>query len=570
VSEHPQPEARHRYIVLAVVLTASFMVLLDISIVNVAIPSIQRNLNASYGQIQLVIALYSLAYAVVLITGGRLGDIFGRKRLFMIGMTGFTLASAACGFAQSPEMLITSRVVQGTMAALMYPQVLSVIQVTFPVRQRGAAFAVLGATIGIATITGPLLGGLLIQLNVAGLDWRPIFLVNVPVGIGAVGGAMYLLHETKAPDAPHLDIPGVILATLGLGLVIYPLIEGRDAGWPAWAFISMVASVPFLVAFAWYERRRTQANNSPLVDTSLFQHRSFVAGIFVGMAMFSGIPAFFLTFTLLLQIGLGFTPLEAGVTSVPFAFGSLVASIYSARLAPRLGRYILSLGAGVLALGGLGVIITLHLGGISIQGWYLAPALLVCGIGLGLFVAPLINIVLAAVPVRSAGSASGVFTTVQQFGTSFGIALVGVVLFSLLGANADQAARDAEGAVLNPQMVALSLPDSLISRVDQSFLACFHDRANASDPTATPPSCVKAQQTRLAPEALAALGPDAPARLGKLQGIFQQAGLDALKRDFVATAQPSTGFSVFMWFITFLLVPFLPRRMVTHGAPAPA
>ena len=383
MSQTREPAARHPAIVLAVVLTASFMILLDISIVNVAIPSIQRNLNASYGQIQLVIAFYSLAYAVVLITGGRLGDIFGRKRLFIIGMTGFVLASAACGFAQSPEMLIASRVIQGVMAALMYPQVLSVIQVTFPVSRRGSAFAALGAVIGLATITGPILGGLLIQGNLFGLDWRPIFLVNLPVGIAAILGAVFLLHETRAPDAPHLDVPGVVIVSLGVGLLIYPLIEGRDAGWPLWAFVSMVAAVPCLAAFLCYERRRTLRHASPLVDTSLFEHRSFVAGLFVGMSVFAGIPAFFLTFTLLLQIGLGFTALQAGLTSFPFALGSVIASTASARLAPRLGRNILSVGSAVLALGGAGFILTLHLAGPGLQGWQLAPVLLVAGTGLG-------------------------------------------------------------------------------------------------------------------------------------------------------------------------------------------
>jgi len=542
------------------------MVLLDISIVNVAIPSIQRNLNASYGQVQLVIALYSLAYAVVLITGGRLGDIYGRKRLFILGMCGFTLASAACGFAQSPEMLVGSRVVQGVMAALMYPQVLSVIQVTFPVRQRAGAFAALGAVIGLASITGPLLGGFIIQANLFGLDWRPIFLVNLPVGIASVTGALLLLKETRSPDAPRLDIPGVVLVSVGLGMVIYPLIEGRDLGWPAWAFACMAAAVPLLVAFALYERRRTRAQNSPLVDTSLFQHRSFVAGLLVAIGMFAAIPAFFLTFSLTLQIGLGFTALAAGIASFPFALGSMLTSTASARLAPRLGRNILSLGAGVLVVGAIGVIATLRLAGTALQGWQLAPALLVCGLGLGLFIAPLVNIVLAAVPVRSAGSASGIYTTVLQFGNALGIALVGVVLFGFLASNADRAAGDAANATLNPQLQALHLPAPAIARFDAAFTTCFHDRANASDPTVTPASCTRAQQQ--APPTGNA--PATPSLVARLQAVFQQAGLEALKRDFVASAQPAIGFSVAGWALAFLLVPFLPRQMASRGGPAGA
>ena len=226
------------------VLIASFMILLDISIVNVAIPSVQRDLGATYAEIQWVLAGYQLAYAVVLITGGRLGDIFGRKRLFIIGVSGFTIASLICGLAPSPIALIAARVLQGLMAALMYPQVLSVIQVSFPPRERGAAFGVFGGVIGVASISGPLLGGLLIQadIHVGGhaLLWRPIFLVNLPIGIGAVVAAFIFLRESRAPSAPRLDIPGVVLATIGLFLIAFPLVEGRDAGWPLWAYLMLV------------------------------------------------------------------------------------------------------------------------------------------------------------------------------------------------------------------------------------------------------------------------------------------------------------------------------------------
>src|SRR6266511_3150983 len=205
-----------RWVALVIVLVAGFMQLVDISIVNVAIPSIQRDLDASYSQIQWVLAGYQLAFAVTLITGGRLGDIFGRRRLFMLGMAGFTLASALCGLAQSPGMLIGSRVLQGLMGAIMFPQTLSVIQVTFPPRERGTAFGMFGATIGLATITGPLVGGLLINGELLGLDWRPIFLVNVPIGIAALVAATRLLHESKAPRALRLDLAGVGLATAGV------------------------------------------------------------------------------------------------------------------------------------------------------------------------------------------------------------------------------------------------------------------------------------------------------------------------------------------------------------------
>lgn len=219
---------------LAIIMTATFVQLIDVSIVNVAIPSIQRELHASSAEIQLVVAGYLLAFAMTLITGARLGDIFGRTRLFIIGMVGFTLASAACGAAPTATALVVSRVVQGAFSALMYPQVLSVIQVSIPPRDRGRAFGILGAVIGLATILGPVVGGLLISANIAGSTWRSIFYVNVPIGIAAVAGALYRLPRSKAPDAPRLDIPGALLATAGVFLLVFPLVQGRQDGWPAW------------------------------------------------------------------------------------------------------------------------------------------------------------------------------------------------------------------------------------------------------------------------------------------------------------------------------------------------
>jgi EmrB/QacA subfamily drug resistance transporter len=557
-----------RWIILGTVLAATFMVLIDISIVNVAIPSIQRTLSATFAQIQLVIALYSLAYAVVLITGGRLGDIYGRKRLFMLGVSGFTIASLLCGFAQSPEMLIGSRILQGLMAALMYPQVLSVVQVTFPPRERGSAFAVLGATVGVATIAGPLLGGVLIQGNLFGLEWRPIFLVNVPIGIGAVLAASFLLHESRAEHANQLDPVGVVIVTLGLGLLVYPLIEGRDAGWPLWAYVSLAASLPVLALFFWYEQGKTARNDSPLMDMHLFRIPSFVSGTFVGVFLFSGIPSFFLTFSLFLQIGLGFTALETGVSSVPFSIGSMLASASSARLAPRLGRRILSMGSITLTIGALLVILTIRISGPDLKGYYLAPALFVCGIGLGWFIAPLLNFILAAVPLRSAGSASGLFTTVQQVGTALGIALIGVILFGLLARNADDASAQVKPDI-NRQLAAAGVPQSAIARIDQAFAVCFHDRSTAKDPTAVPESCRQAQRIQLFPSSgLSPLPPQQSALGQTISAILRDAGLRSLKINFWESVQVAFLFDLAVWALTFFLIPFLPARPAHLGPPA--
>ena len=226
-----------RWLTLTILLLAAFMNLLDVSIVNIAIPSIQRNLHASYADVQWALAGYTLAYALVLITGGRLGDIFGRKRLFLVGVVGFTIMSALCGAAQSPGMLIASRVVQGAMGAIMVPQVLAVIQVIFPPAERIKALAGFGVTAGLGTVSGPLIGGLLIQHNLFGLGWRPIFLINVPVGVLAVAAAAVLVRESRAPKPPKLDLIGVGLISAALLLLLYPLVQGRELGWPGWTFV---------------------------------------------------------------------------------------------------------------------------------------------------------------------------------------------------------------------------------------------------------------------------------------------------------------------------------------------
>src|SRR3984885_5456443 len=329
--QQPELDPR-RWLALASVMTGLFMVLLDVSIVNVAVPAIRSNLQANNADIQFVIAGYGLAYAVLLITGGRLGDIFGRKRLFIIGMSGFVIASALCGLAQ------------GAMAAMMYPQVLSVIQVTFPPQERARVFGLVGAVIGIATITGPLAGGLIIRNDITGGSWRWIFLVNLPIGIAALIAATRLITESRAPNATRLDMAGFVLSTAGILLLVYPLVEGQVAGWPAWTFICMAISPVMLVLFALYERS-LPATRFPLVQLSLFRIRSFSVGVAISAIFIAGIPAFFFTFSLMVQVGLGFSALNAGLTTIPWSLASAVASFMSTRVAPRLGKYTIALGS---------------------------------------------------------------------------------------------------------------------------------------------------------------------------------------------------------------------------------
>ena len=530
-----------RWIALGVVLTAAFMVLLDISIVNVAIPSIQRNLGASFGQIQLVFAGYQLAYAVVLITGGRLGDIYGRKRLFMTGMAGFVAASALCGFAQTADMLVISRVVQGFMAALMYPQVLSVLQVVFPPRERGAAFGIFGAIIGLATIAGPLLGGVPIGTSNDTARWRWIFLVNLPIGIAALAAAWFLLHESRAPRARRLDVIGVLIISAALGLLTYPLVEGRDQGWPAWSFIMLAASLPVFLLFGWYEHAKARRDGSPLVDLSMFRDRAFTAGTLLSAVFFSAIPAFFLIFSITLQIGLGYSALHAGLTTVPWAVGTSLSSALSVRLAPRLGRRILWIGLAVLIFGMGSIVLTMRARGVNLDGPELIPALFVSGLGMGCIIAPLINIILAGINLRDAGAASGVLTTTQQIGGAVGVAVVGVIFFGLIGGRADSAATSVVPQ-LRTELAAQHLPPQAVDNAVRGFEVCFHDRATQSDPAATPPSCAAVQNS-----------PN-PA----VAAAFQRASTTALGRNFEDSLERSLLYPVGVFSLSFLLVFAIP------------
>jgi EmrB/QacA subfamily drug resistance transporter len=534
-----------RWLALASVMTALFMVLLDVSIVNVAIPAIRSNLGANNADIQFVVAGYGLAYAVLLITGGRLGDIFGRKKLFLIGMSGFVIASALCGLAQSAIMLDLSRVLQGAMAAMMYPQVLSVIQVSFPPQERARVFGFVGAVIGIATITGPLVGGLIIRDDITGGSWRWIFLVNLPIGIAALIAATRLITESRAPNATRLDIGGVVLATAGILLLVYPLVEGQVAGWPAWTFICMGISPFMLIAFILYERS-LPSTKFPLVQLSLFRIRSFSVGVAISAVFIAGIPAFFFTFSLMLQVGLGFSALNAGLTTIPWSLASAIASAMSTRVAPRLGKYTIAIGSVLLVVGILGVMLTIHVAGINVTGWDLIPSFLVSGLGLGTVIAPLLNIILAGVPGRDAGSASGVLTTFQQLGGAIGVAVVGVVFFGLLSSRAPAAVATVTPQ-LQSQLAAANLPAPQAASAIAHFSTCFNAKLSSSDPSAPIPGC-------------------STTGTGPVNAAFASAAQVALGRVFVTSVERILFFNVGFWTLTGLLSMLLPRA---KPRPAP-
>ncbi|MGW1954026.1 MFS transporter [Streptomyces sp. NPDC001920] len=438
----PPTADRRRWFALAIVMTAAFMDLVDVTIVNIAIPSIQRDAGATFGQIQWITAGYALAFAAGLITGGRLGDIHGRKRVFLIGIGGFTVASALCGFAANPEMLVASRLLQGAMAALMVPQVLSIVHATFPAHERGKVFGLFGAVVGLGAVTGPLLGALLTEWNLFGLEWRPIFLINLPVGIAGLILGSRFITESKAPKALKLDLVGVALVTLGLLMLLYPLTRGRELGWPLWGYVSMAGAVVVLAALVAYEKRKAARDGSPLVELSLFKVKSFAAGIAVQTVFGVALGIFFLVWTMYMQFGLGWSPLKAGLTGIPFSIAvSTAAGMSVQKLVPRFGRKVLQAGALVMAVGVLLYIWESAHYGLSIEPWQMALPLVVMGVGMGLIVAPLTDAILSEVPREHSGSASGLISTVQQMGNALGLGLVSVVFFGVIDDRLSEGAR---------------------------------------------------------------------------------------------------------------------------------
>lgn len=551
ISQLPRrSRARNPWAVLAIVISGAFMLLVDVSIVNVAIPRIQDELNASSGQIELIAAAYQLAFACVLITAGRLGDIHGRRRMFLIGMAGFTLTSAVAGAAPTAGTLVVARVLQGFLGGIMFPQVLSVIQVTFPPERRGRAFGVFGAVIGVATALGPLLGGLLIYADVLGLGWRTIFYVNIPIGATALLAAWWWLPESQAPGAPRMDVSGVVLVTAGLFMLIYPITEGRAQGWPAYMQALLGTSVVVLAAFLAFEHRKTRQDSSPLVPTTLFRDPAFRVGLALVFVFLLGLPAFFFTFTLFLQNGFGYTPLEAGLVQFAFAVGSGTASFHSDRLTRRIGWRVLSVGSSTVACGMAGLLLAIRAMGTELDPLILAPLLLLGGAGLGTFIAPVINIVLSNVRSAIAGSASGVLTTVQRVGGAVGVAMAGALFFGLLSVHAGQAARTVEPG-LTHRLQAAGVSPAATERVVAGFRNCFVERVNSGSPRDATSACAEpaAGASRLSPDSADAVE----------RAIRGYAAPEALRTLFSYAFQRALMYEIGIFVLAFFLVFLLPR-----------
>lgn len=418
---------------IGILLFASFMDLLDVTIVQVALPSIGTDLGASEAQLEWIVSGYLLAFAVALITGGRLGDLFGRQRVFLVGIAGFTLASGAAAAAWSGDVLVATRIAQGLFAALMVPQLLASVQALFMPRERAPMYGLIGGVSGLAAVAGPVLGGWLVDTDLWDLGWRSIFLLNLPVGVVIFALAARFVPNTKSSRPMHLDLVGVVLLTAVVLAFMIPLVEGQTLGWPAWLWIPVAIGALLLVAFIASQRRRMRRDSSALLPMPLFRDRGFSAGIVTQAAFQGSLNAFTLPFIIYLQVGLGFDALTAGLNLLAFSLGAMLGTGAVLPLVPRLGKALVTAGALVIAGGVLWAFAVVSATGPDFSGWAAVWPMLVAGLGLSLLIIPLVDVALATVPVTDAGSASGAYSTFQQLGAASGVAVSTTVFFTIVG-----------------------------------------------------------------------------------------------------------------------------------------
>ncbi|HUD93276.1 MAG TPA: MFS transporter [Sphingobium sp.] len=429
---------------LAIVATAMILDLVDMTIINVAVPTLQAQLGASDAEVQWMVAGYSTVFSLLLITGGRLGDIFGYRRAFLIGVAGFTLTSLLCGLAQDPGQLVGARLLQGATAAIMLPQVMSLTQIMYPPHERMAALGLFGILGGLAAVLGPVIGGLILSANLFGLGWRPIFLINLPIGIVALVLAARILPAGRSAGRPRLDMIGTLLVMMLLFALIFPLIQGRDYGWPIWGFMLMACSLPIALILIRHSRARMARDGSALIVPELFHARGFSFGLLTTVAFQTATGGLLFVLTLAMQRGLHLTAAQVGLAHVPYAFGaSFAIGLLSRKALPRFGPIIISWGA-ILMIAGLcaliGLFNALHL--MDIAPWLLGLPLLAMGLGMGLVGGPLPPCTLSEVDVGHAGSASGTLKATQQLGSAMGAAAIGT-LFFLVQPGESMAAGDA-------------------------------------------------------------------------------------------------------------------------------
>jgi EmrB/QacA subfamily drug resistance transporter len=474
-------QLKNEWLILVFLSLGFFMILLDTTIVNIAIPAMISGLHSSFDQILWVLNAYLLVYAVLLITAGRLGDYFGPRRLFAIGLVVFTAASALCGFAQDGNQLIAARILQGEGGALLTPQTLGIITVIFPPERRGAAFGVWGAVAGVAAVTGPTLGGFLVTY----INWRWIFFVNVPVGLVALAGALLVVPDIRPGRRHRLDLVGVVLVSASLFAIVFGLVEGERYNWGAiWGPITIpeiiVAGLLLFAVFVVFERFQAE----PLLPLSLFSNRNFSIAIWVSAAVAFGMLGFFIPVTIFLQSVLGFSALKAGLTFLPMSLISAVVAPVAGRMSDRFGgKYILVAGLTFFAAGMGLVVLVISLNASQATFW--GPAAL-AGVGLGMTFAPLTTVAMRNVRPQVAGAASGVLNTVRQVGSAIGSAVIGAVLQNRLATQLHDQAVAYSGQV--PPPFRVSFVDGFSHAASSGFKLGVGQTAGAQLPAGVPPA----------------------------------------------------------------------------------
>ncbi|WP_161606184.1 DHA2 family efflux MFS transporter permease subunit [Microlunatus speluncae] len=412
---------------MVVLIVANFMDLMDTTVVNVALPSIQAELGAGPAAVEWLVAAYTLALAATLIIGGRLGDIVGLRRVFLIGIAGFTVTSVVAAAATDAGLLVAARALQGGFAGLMVPQVLAGVQALYPPERRAPVYGVVGFITGTASVVGPVLSGVIVSTGAFGFGWRAIFMINVPIGIALFLAAIRLVPATRPGPAVRLDLPGTALVTTGVLCLILPLIEGREHGWPWWSWVLLAVGPLLLIAFAVRQRRLERAGGTPLIPLRLFADRGYRTGCMINFCFQAGLVSFFLFLTLYLQQALRLGALQSGLVWLGLSLGALAGSSIAAPLLARIGHRVMAVGAALFALS---MILVGTTAGTVSHWWALAGLLTIGGIGMGLIIVPVFDVGLATVPRTDAGSASGTLTTIQQLGGSFGVAVIGVIFYT--------------------------------------------------------------------------------------------------------------------------------------------
>jgi EmrB/QacA subfamily drug resistance transporter len=438
VTPGTEPAAREaadpkRWRVLAVTQVAGFMSLLDVSIVNVALPSIQRDLGASTGTVQWVVSGYALAFGLALVPAGRLGDTLGRRRMFLIALSAFVVTSALSGAAPTAWLLVSARLLQGVAGGMLAPQNSALIQDLFRGAERGKAFGILGATIGLSTAAGPVVGGLILAAFTGPDGWRWIFYVNVPIGLVALVLAARLVPSTSGGGlrGAHLDLVGSLLLGGGVLSLLLPVVQAETGGLGRW-WPLLGAAVLLLAAFAWWEIRTVRRGRQPLLDPRLARTSGYAAGLGIGLVYFTGFTGIWLVFALFFQDGLGYSPLRSGLAVTPFALGVATSAVIAGRLVARLGRWLTVSGLATTTVGLVAAALVLrHVGG-DAAGWAAAAPLLVGGLGGGMVTSPNITLTLESVPVQMAGAAGGALQTAQRVGSAIGTAILATIFYQVL------------------------------------------------------------------------------------------------------------------------------------------